>query len=75
MNTGDFRCDAFFCVALQNRLPGFLSPQRLPFRHPGDWLYKSNQEMWFLQPRQHGTERRRRDVSCTMAYSVAKASA
>ena len=27
-----------------------LSPQRLPFRHPGDWRYKFNQRQVFLQP-------------------------
>src|ERR1700719_4360827 len=27
-----------------------LSPQRLPFRHPGDWHYKSNQRLELLQP-------------------------
>src|SRR6202040_1419343 len=27
-----------------------LSPQRLPFRHPGDWQYKSNQRTGLLQP-------------------------
>ena len=32
-----------------------LSPQRLPFRHPGDWHYKSNQQTELLQ---HSTERR-----------------
>jgi hypothetical protein len=26
-----------------------LSPQRLPFRHPGDWQYKSNQDTELLQ--------------------------
>jgi hypothetical protein len=74
----EYRGFSLPCVFLRppaKPLAGILSPQRLPFRHPGDWLYKSNQEMWFLQPRQHGTERRRRDVSCTMAgaYSIAKA--
>jgi len=31
-------------------LAGILSPQRLPFRHPGDWQYKSSQPRLFLQP-------------------------
>jgi hypothetical protein len=26
-----------------------LSPQRLPFRHPGDWQYKVNEFRYFLQ--------------------------
>jgi hypothetical protein len=26
-----------------------LSPQRLPFRHPGDWQYKSNEHKDLLQ--------------------------
>jgi hypothetical protein len=26
-----------------------LSPQRLPFRHPGDWQYKVNEFGYFLQ--------------------------
>ena len=37
--------------SLQNpseRLAGILSPQRLPFRHPGNWQYKSSEQMRLL---------------------------
>ena len=34
-----------------------LSPQRLPFRHPGDWQYKVSEFRYFLQHR-HWTDLR-----------------
>jgi hypothetical protein len=38
-----FACSSVLVQNDAEGLAGILSPQRLPFRHPGDWHYKSNQ--------------------------------
>ena len=48
----EYRRFSLRCVFLRpsaKPLAGILSPQRLPFRHPGDWQYKSNQDTELLQ--------------------------
>jgi len=46
-NRSKYRRFSLCCVSLRiaaKCLAGILSPQRLPFRHPGDWHYKFNEQ-------------------------------
>jgi hypothetical protein len=51
-----------------------LSPQRLPFRHPGDWQYKSNQHTELLQ-QERNTDRKPPIAGGMQGIRTAKASA